>query len=325
MTVHIVSVGVSIIEAFERPAGKLGEAHHDLIDAIGSAWPQHVFAGLADAAAVSGRLDQWFGTDGDLAGAADFAVKARQIEPARWPPLISAELATLARDRGSFALAPDDIAVLLTSDTRRGLTAALWNAVALAGGDLRRVRYLADPAAPLGEPAKVRGHALIVRVPGLDARDAGGFRDAMGGLGHLGRHLLSSGEAGCDPGNPPITEETEEFRVYLSGGFKAAIPYLIGLAEGLRSLHTRGGVAALVLHDSADDDGSVIPLPLRRLPPAVVRHELSGFGPRGRPATQISHPSLLGYAYDDAPGGRYELTSFGAGLLAMFGLPEEPL
>src|SRR5213079_381353 len=105
------------------------------------------------------------------------------------------------------------------------LIGALWNALALTGGDLRRVRYLSQPTTALGDPGRVRGHALMVRVTGMDAGNEPGFRKAMGGLGHLGCHLLGREELGYDPPHPRVTGVAEEFRVHLSGGFKAAIPY----------------------------------------------------------------------------------------------------
>ena len=59
-----------------------------------------------------------------------------------------------------------------------------------------------------------------------DAADETGFRRAMAGLGLLARRIFESGQL----------VKGEEFRFYLSGGFKAAIPYLIGLAEAV-ALH----------------------------------------------------------------------------------------
>jgi hypothetical protein len=136
---------------------------------------------------------------------------------------VSGELKTLARIPGTgYPLSRADTAVLACSDTSGGLLAGRWNAIALTGGDLSRVRYLGCPDAPLGP---VRGHALVVRVPGLDAGEEDGFRRAMGGLGTLGRNLLQSGEL----------RRGEPILFCLTGGYKATMPYLIGLAEGLRA------------------------------------------------------------------------------------------
>jgi hypothetical protein len=68
-------------------------------------------------------------------------------------------------------LPADDIAILVCSDTPGGMVAGVCNAAALTGGDLRRIRYLDSPEAA---PARLRGCAVVVRVPGLDAGDADG-------------------------------------------------------------------------------------------------------------------------------------------------------
>jgi hypothetical protein len=323
MTVHIISVGVSLLEVFRHPAARLDEdGDYDLIDVLIDGRPLDHFARLPDAAAVSEQLATWSGESGDLTGAEALARTARKLNPGSWPTLISAELSTLAPGAKGFRLANGDMAVLIASDTRDGLIAALWNAVALTGADLGRVRYLPDPGMPLGTPETVRGHALVVRVPGMDAGNESGFREAMGGLGHLGRHLLGREELDYQPDHTRVTRVDEDFDIYLSGGFKAAIPYLIGLAEGIKSLHTRGVVRALVLHDTAGPQAGAISLPLRRLSPAVIRAELGQFGGRDQIYTQLARDSLLGYAYEKQNGG-YTLTAFGCGLRALFGPPAE--
>jgi hypothetical protein len=254
---------------------------------------------------------------------------------------LSAETETFGRVQGTggLSLSTGDIAVLICSDTPSGLLAGVWNALALTGGNLSKIRYVPglDPGHSLGD---LRGHAVLVRVTGMDARDASGFRDAMRGLCLLARQVFASGSL----------KGPEEFRFYLSGGFKAAIPYLVGLAEAVRSVDRRcleaigAGAAvppsgaypvkAFMLHESAtrhvraETNVPPIELPLRRLVARVVRSELSEFdgGRRtGKPATTI----LEGYAYE-VTGGRPDsetceltLTPFGAGLHALFGLDHE--
>ena len=186
-----------------------------------------------------------------------------------------------------------------------GLLAGLWNAAALVNGELGDVRYVADPAQLPPDP---RGKAVFLRVPGLDAGREEGFRRAMRGLGVFGRGLLDSGQ---------LTDE-EPFRFYLSGGFKAAIPYLIGLAEGLESLPEAGPVDAYVLHDSGRKYPP-IPLPLRRIAPERVQSELKNLSEQ--PSGTVPPSKYLdGYAYLSTPDG-WVLTPFGTGLKALFKMP----
>jgi len=151
------------------------------------------------------------------------------------------------------------------------------------------------------------------RVKGLDAAWESGFRDAMKGLGTLGRRLLDSPDIGQDDG----------YRFYLSGGFKAAIPYLIGLAEGMRSAGGNREVDAYVLHETGG--AGAIRLPLRRMIAAQVAEELSLFDEDTGLSKQLPKPALLnGYAYE-CDGISFRLTPFGVGLRALFPLPPEQL
>jgi len=145
-------------------------------------------------------------------------------------------------------------------------------------------------------------------VPGLDAGREEGFREAMRGLGLLGRGLLDSGEIGAE----------EPFRFYLSGGFKAAIPYLIGLAEGLASLPETGPVDAYVLHDTGREHPPIL-LPLRRMAPERVQSELRALT-EAPSAAAPDTDYLDGYAYRETRDG-WCLTAFGVGLKALFKVP----
>lgn len=312
MTVHFVSVGVTVVDKFlADPWRRLGSSRQELareIETSGAARMIPEQAG-ANSEAASRWLAQRLGPPS--AARERLADLARQIQPRLWPKEASAELETFVRAAGTRFLARSDIAILLATDTVNGLSAALWNALALTAGDLDRVRYLAAPAEPL---TGGRGCAVVVRVPGLDARGERDFRIAMGGLGALGRNLV--GGAGQDG----IAEAGEPFRFYLSGGFKAAIPYLIGLAEALRSLEDAHPVSAFVLHETTY--GVAIPLPLRRLPARVVRDELKGFGLDGRHPHRPKTDLLKGYAYEQTEHG-WELTAFGEGLRVLFGSSPE--
>jgi hypothetical protein len=305
MTVHLISVGLGITDFKHhgrwRPRPPQVAPHEALTHQMNE----------DDKAAADALLTKWFGTDEPAR--AELRDIVDRAEPALWPASISAELETFAFPPGSRTLRRDDIAVLLASDTVMGLTAALWNAVALVDGNPDRVRYASDPR-QLADPNQPgpgpRGTATIVRVPGLCAQNTSGMHTAMGGLGTLGRAL-----------RPPATAVGEDLRFYLSGGFKATIPYLIGLAEGLRSLpEFKGEVTAYLLFEKR---GGLIPLPLRRINATWVRDELgtNQFDAAGtRTARPTEEDLLLGYAYDGPPGGPWHLTPFGRGLRELFGL-----
>jgi hypothetical protein len=137
----------------------------------------------------------------------------------------------------------------------------------------------------------------------------------MTGLGRFGRNLRDGKE--ISPGEP--------FRFYLSGGFKAAIPYFIGLAEGLRSLDPGRDVSAWVLHDTTRS--AAIRLPLRRLIKGTVQSQLEGFGADGTRRDAPGSPAVLeGYAYEqDQDGKVWRLTPFGRCLMSLFGVGAEGL
>ncbi|MGH3797664.1 MAG: hypothetical protein ACRDSP_22570 [Pseudonocardiaceae bacterium] len=310
MTIHLISVGLSLMDTL-RGGPRLRNADRSLAASIAREKPWEILG--TERAAASGWLTGALATESSNARDSDraglLAETTGRIQPHLWPGQFSAELDTFARDPAvKLPLDVADVAVLVSSDTAGGLTAALWNAVALAGGDLARVRYLADPTAPIGA---ARGQAVLARVPGLDAGDSRGFSEAMRGLGSLG-HSLRYGVAG----------EGEAFRCYLSGGFKAAIPYLIGLAEGLRSLPDTGPVDAVVLHELTEFDP--IRLPLRRMAPEMVAEELRGFDGDGVRRHDSGPGFLDGYAYEKH-GSTWQLTPFGEGLRALFDGPPEGL
>lgn len=343
MTVHVISVGLSVLEALDEPEKKFG-GKDDLVGAIREARPSELLevAGIGDrdrdgasgwvAAALSAEESEHRRALAEAIGA---------VRPREWPRHVSAETDTFGRvrSRGGFSLSGGDKAVFICSDTPAGLLAGVWNALAITGGDLRLLRYVADAKedTSLGE---LKGRAVLVRVTGMDARNNAGFNEAMDGLGMLAHRLFKSGSL----------DKAEEFRFYLSGGFKAAIPYLVGMAEAVRSVDAQSlagigaarlmpdsgpyPVKAYMLHEAAmphetapqAPDAPPIELPLRRIVASVVRSELSGYEDGHRTGKPV--PAILdGYAYD-VKGGRpgaedCELTPFGAGLRALFGLSRE--
>ncbi len=329
MTVHLISVGLSVRDPLRDPYEKLKDL--DLAELIDIHKPFELLPEDMDRDEASDWLAGALAPPGEPGHDAAEAGRLRElvaaVRPGKWPRTISAELETFDRVDGTdFPLSPRDIAILICSDTSPGLLAGVWNALALAAsgteGELTRVRYLPEPAAPL---PNVRGCAVLARVPGMDASSSEGFRQAMGGLGLLARHLFESGQLG----------KAEEFRFYLSGGYKAAIPYLIGLAEAVRSVDSKClrelcpegpvpdewpyPVEAFVLHEKARPGESAIRLPLRMLVAPAIRSELAGFGADGILRGELRRDDLLGYAYEPEGAGRYKLTAFGAGLRALFG------
>lgn len=317
MTIHIISVGISLLNVFDDPR-RHRDAGQDvaLSSALLDARPGYLLtdAGVPD---DRKRASDWIKaalTPGTSTERTVLANRIGQVNLNRWPPSVSAELDTFHRvNHGSLSEA--DVLVLVCSDTPRGLLAGVWNAVALTG-DLDRVGYLEDPAGQLGA---VRGRALVVRLVGMDTglaeADDIGVGKAMRGLGILARHLVVS--HADVPADEPL-------RCYLSGGYKAAIPYLIGMAEGVRSLHPRRRVDAVVLHE--ESRSAAIRLPMRWIDPAVVQQELADFDPKGHRKAQPRTVFLEGYAYQAHPdGGGWTLTPFGEGLRALFGIPEPGL
>lgn len=311
MAVHVISVGVSLRDSLADTRRSLSGTPA-LITAIKEGKPLLVMnngaMGSGDAASqwLAGALAAKGNPERDEAAAARLAEVSAEVKPATWPSGLSAELDTFARVTESAPrIGSGDIAILISSDTAAGLLAGLWNAIVLADGKPDRVRYLANAGQ---SPEGLRGHVALVRVRGLDAGDEQGFRQAMHGLGMLGRRLLDKGEI----------EPDEPFLFYLSGGFKAAIPYLIGLAEGLRSLPGNRAVEAYVLHDTTRS--RPIGLPLRYIAPEIVQQELGGWGQSEIRSAPPKGQWLNGYAYEPHAGG-WRRTAFGEGLSALFGFP----
>jgi hypothetical protein len=341
VTVHVISVGLSVLHALTSPDAFDEESQKPkfimeraVVNAIRQAKPAKLLASAGIGDRNNDEASDWLTAAFDGGGSPErdkLAAVAKSIRPAQWAGNMSAEIETFSRV-GGFPLHSTDIAVLVCSDTPAGLLAGVWNALAITGGDLKRVRYVPDAANPDGRLDNLHDHVVIARVTGLDARNTQGFQQAMSNLGKLARHLFKSGGL----------ERDEEFRFYLSGGYKAAIPYLIGMAEAVRSIDRtcleemhkpdlaldkgrRWSVKAFMLHEAAPA-GSPIELPLRRLVARVVREELTEW--RNGKRDGIPGRGLLeGYAYEVGPGRPEEapctITPFGVGLRALFGLSHE--
>ena len=293
MTAHLISVGLSLRESMLRSGpGRLfppGIQPLAFLECPGIDPLAHLLSTLAPA-----------GPDRDDAARAQLWTLAEDVGIRSWPAAASAELSSLPPS----TIAATDAVLLLCSDTVKGLNAGLWNALAMAGGDLDHVHFQPDATQPLDE---VRGEVTIVRIEGMDIGDEAGFRTAMRAVGMLGRNLLDGGI----PKNEPI-------RCHLSGGYKAAIPYLIAVAEGLRSHPDNHEVDAVVLHE--ETTSGPIRLPLRRVPEGALRSELRHFDDEGLSRVTPTSQNLEGWAYE-RDGSGWRLTSFGEGMRELFDIP----
>lgn len=312
MTIHFVSVGLSIRDEYLNHSSRVRDTVGRGLAAAISSHHSQLFREerLAD---ISDWLTSAL-TTGDSPERAQLERLVAAVEPARWPASASAELSTIAATpSGTARIDSADLALLVTTDTKEGVQAALWNALALTGGAVDRVHYLPAPGPPAPDLSDRFGDAVIVRIPGLDAGTDRGFRQAMRGLGHLGRAALNASEQRTSGGDT----EPGPFLFHLSGGFKAAIPYLIGLAEGIRGFSS-GQVQAQVLHENTRD--RPIRLPLRCLSRGLVSSVLARADEKGilKFSSTDMHP-LRGYCYELNPEKEYQLTAFGEGLRALFG------
>lgn len=308
MTVFLVSVGVSLLES---AADYRKQTDRKVRDALRHYPPADLFRAITPATAdtasqwLTGALSPVGEPAHSPTNAAALQARATCAESALWPSRMSAELDTFAGGaQAGHRLDRADTAILICSDTAPGLLAGVWNAVALAAGDVSRLRYIVDPRQV---ETSVAGTVTIARVPGLDVGDQAGFIEAMRWMGSLAKDLLDRPR----PRREPLV-------CHLSGGYKAAIPYLIGLTEWIRSAGWGGPVDAFVQHETTL--GQRIRLPLRQIPAETVRSELgAGWDEDGR---RKSRPAgmLEGYAYDwNEVRREWELTPFGVGLRAVFG------
>ncbi|MBB4933302.1 hypothetical protein F4561_004122 [Lipingzhangella halophila] len=316
MTVHLITVGLTLASSARRDEAALFGAtdNEDLLALL----PESSAAFLPESDVAGARRLLAGGLTSGTPEAAALREAVVTVCPDRWSSRASAELTTAARASDPDAVElpavarahPDDLVVLVTSDTVPGMHAGLWNALALTGGELDRVRYLDRPDTDsTKEPG--RGTVVIAPIPGLDTAGPQGFAEAMRHLGRMGRFLI---ETLAGPG--------EHYAFHLSGGYKATLPYLVGLAEGMLGLRERGEVASVragLQHEAAPD--RLIPLPLRDLPERVLRHELKHAVPDDRGGFILAEAPaaerlLEGYAYE-LHGKQWRLTPFGEGLLAL--------
>ncbi|MFW6638516.1 hypothetical protein ACOALZ_00580 [Nocardiopsis algeriensis] len=315
MTIHVVSVGVSLIDFLETADQERGGRSVPGGEEAQKRWRSDKLGLAGSIHDTADRITRAFGLDsGNHAHDGDALVTyreiAKDIQVRKWSrvPGLSAELDTV-RAYDPAMVTDDDLTVLLASHTDDGRACAIWTAIALAGGNVERVLYLHDigPHTRLVRPE--RGQVLVVCVNGLDARQSSQFAQAMEAVGYLARLIRGARELGIDP---LLRNRKEPVLFHLSGGYRATVPYLIAAAEWLRSLECR--VQAHVLPKGAENTLSI---PLRRLDPEAVRRELHAFGSRSEtsPAPEVGY--LEGYAYESQGRGA-RLTEFGHGMRTLF-------
>lgn len=340
MTIHIAPVGVSIIMNFANIENKEFTKEPVGSDSDGQEFP---WTSLIKQVKDDGLLE--FGFQGkssvqvlDAAfgpnAAADSLERKRiqeianNLHSGEWISYrgVSAELDTIrraamkissAKRKEEFLPGKNDAVFLIATDTDKGIAAALWNAIALAGGDVKRIRYFPTLEEDTFLDKSVIGCVNIIRFPGLDAVNSDqAFREPMKLMGRLGRLIIAPPRSMLGKKLKRLIAKNEEIRFYLSGGYKATIPYLIALAEGMRSLGEK--VSAWVMHESSRH---AFHLPLRRFDEDQIRIELQGFRD-GKRAGAPEGKFFEGYAYE-LIDKEARLTAFGEGMRELFGIPTE--
>jgi hypothetical protein len=228
-------------------------------------------------------------------GEASAPTELRELALRRWQPTVSAERHSLAESHARLDGQNADAVVLVATDTRDGLLCAVLNAQVLADG---RARYTPNPQLLPRCPA---GTVTLVRIPGMDLAHVDAFTDAMRHLGLLGRRLHE-------------LHPTAQFRFHLSGGYKAAMPFFMTIAEGMRTLRDDpGSVTACCLHEQTTGDNKLVPVPLRYFPAALrasLDQDLAAVAAGVKPLHHVAE----GWAYERTTSGGYSFTSFGEGM-----------
>lgn len=163
-------------------------------------------------------------------------------------PSMAAEWTSVAAIQSKSAAATaGDAFVLIATDTDDGLRAA---AMIAAFHDQSGVHYLHEPL-KAGRPAVEPGDVYICRIPELDLGERQPKDVTWRSLGAVGR-MAADAATQHDVGQWQVI-------VHLSGGYKAMIPYLMMMAEGVNSLlrdtppgePRRRPVRAVAVHESS--------------------------------------------------------------------------
>ncbi|MGH3623231.1 MAG: hypothetical protein ACRDQ5_15775 [Sciscionella sp.] len=244
MTLHVVPVGTSLLQKLNDGVVN-GRVKHALL-----------------AQALAGELSAATNEHGVL----DLAAALTSDQE------LSAEILDLLRDAQASGCAEwsglaksgvegvgDDAMVFVASDTNDGLRAAMLVAARYAHRDGVAVRYVHDPATGLPSVLRQR-QILVVRVPRLNlAPDAVNRpnENTWGSLGKLGAVLAHT-----------ASQRNLDVVFHLSGGYKALLPHLLVVAEGVQSVLVERRrdptvrVRASCLYERGEEP---VPLPIRWL------------------------------------------------------------
>lgn len=312
ITVHVATVGVSLFENLLTEASSkveevLGDT--DLSRAVFNERERiHDLKGelknpREEVLRVSEKLIKETSDEGQAREALEDLVE--EISPDLWPRDVSAELASLAANRGGNPRLDiggeiDETVLLIASDTGRGLRAALFNALVITSGDVDRVDYLPTPNSTFRVE---HGRVTIVRLPGLDAENNEQFLRAMRELSAFGpffEEALRNPESTC--------------RFHLTGGFRVAMPFLLGFAQALHSLYD-GQISTHAQYEFSSSPRS-IELPLSAPRTDDLEGKLAGSDDDGYFENEPPEGNIWeGFAYEFVPDQlRWRLTPFGMAL-----------
>jgi hypothetical protein len=204
---------------------------------------------------------------------------------------MSAEWSSVAAARRSGVDGADAV-VLLASDTDEGLRSAFLVAARYPG----QLCYLDAPPSWSERPPPVSmGGVLLCRAPGLDLSRGELGTGVWQALGRIGRVVAQDAR-----------HTSRQVIFHLSGGYKAVIPYLMVMAETVRSVvgdeqlrvaGVESTVRAVALHESSE---RLVDIPVRRWPArswAQIK-ELAGW----LRSVNFAETALVSDHYDDLSG-----------------------
>lgn len=321
MTIHIVPVGLSLADTLSHSREKGKVLQHTK-----KKWKSGQFgfdrttgdvSALLHSALGGGPADQ--GSESDLQKLENI-IDEHQIGQWGSRKHYSAELDAMKAEDPN--LKSDDLILLLASDSHDGLLCAALNALALAKGNLDLIWYRhsieiwnQDQPEHIHKDDLVRSHRrqiVIVRVQNLDVKTSDGFDLALKDLTSLGSLLTG----GPDKETEKLHRDREEIRFHLTGGYRTTLPYLLAVAEWVKSVAENQVSAHLI----PGEDLKSTRVPLRWLDKRQVRSELDKFNKDGDCKQALPNSYLLGYAYDKVKDsrGHYRLTEFGLNMRQLF-------
>lgn len=181
---------------------------------------------------------------------------------------LCAEWTSVAAHRAhSPGASHDDAFVLIATDTDDGLRAAAL--VATHYAPEARIHYVDDPLTDAPEFIEPGG-LYVYRIPELDLAAKNPPNQTWSALGSVGHAIAATASQ--------ATRNCWNVVLHLSGGYKALIPYLLVMAEGINSVFCcpervaadrEPSLRAIALHESGigdtDRDPILVDLPIRAL------------------------------------------------------------